>query len=1374
MNDVQSKGSSSDGLPVVGIGASAGGLSAIKVFFENMPAKSGMAFVVVIHLSPKYESSADKILQRSTRMPVTQVTKSIRIEPDNVYVISPRHELRMIDGSLEVSDAEGRHGPHVAIDIFFRTLAEARRDRAIGIVLSGTGSDGTLGAARLKETGGVTLAQLPEDSEYEDMPRNAIGSGHVDFVLPVAEMPQKLVDLWENARAIRLPEPLPDDPPVSSKSTDDPAAEAALHEIVKMLAQRTGHDFTYYKRATILRRMERRMQVRLLRDLPAYCAFLRDNPDETPLLLADMLISVTNFFRDRESFDALEREVVPALFSEPSNQQVRCWVPGCATGEEAYSIAMLLSEESQRHHDKPFQIFASDIDTSAIAVARRGVYPESIVTDVSPGRLRAFFTHKDHAYRLRKELRDRVLFAAHNMLRDPPFSQLDLISCRNVLIYLNRDIQAKLLEMFHFALKPEGRLFLGSSESADVAGSLFRVVDKKHRIFAPPSPSLARARTPVLPLRIELKPLAGSSPAPDAHPATASDIHQRVLEEYAPPSVIVDTRADIVHMSEKAGRYLRHKAGVPSHNLLNLVLPPLRPELRSAMLQAEHTGKSVEARRVKLAIEGKQVYVNLIARPFKDASLTQTYMLVIFQEVDEALGEQETGTSASPPGLVAQLEGQLTTTKEMLQATIEASDTSNEELKASNEELQAINEELRSASEELETSKEELQSVNEELITVNAELKFRIEETSKANDDLTNFISASDIATIFVDADLCIRRYTPRAELIFSLIPSDVGRSLMDISHRLDYPGLLEDVSSVLGERQLIEREVASVDGRLFIARLRPYHRAGKDVEGVVLTFFDVTSLRIAERRVRRSDEELRKALASSLEYGVITTDDDGLVVSWNSGAEAIFGYAGTEMVGSPLEAIFVPEDVAAGVAAIERETARTSGRAEDNRWHQRKDGTRVFCRGVMTPLSHGRNTGFAKIVRDATEEQLSDSARERQLQLARAGRADAEAHAALKDDFLAVMSHELKHPLNLINVNAAIIGRVLDPDASGAVPIANALGTITRAVRAQSRIIDDLLDLSRIRTGKLALDLAPVDLVAVAESATEMLRADTAAMHLEIDFEHDQPSVNVHADPTRLNQIVWNLLNNAVKFTPPGGRISVRVYAEEECGCLQVIDSGQGIDADSLSNIFEMFGQARARAASRQSGLGIGLALVRQLAVAHGGRVEAQSDGPGKGARFTLWLPLDTDPKDPVAGLLEDRRASRCAGLSLLVVDDDHVTVDALKTLLSLEGAQVSSATSGAEALRIASAQEFDLVITDLGMAGMDGYELLAQLKAAPRTAQWPVIALTGFGREKDVLLAELAGFSAHISKPVSIERLLALIGRLTSGNRDKPELDS
>ncbi|RZA31140.1 MAG: response regulator [Lysobacteraceae bacterium] len=712
--------------------------------------------------------------------------------------------------------------------------------------------------------------------------------------------------------------------------------------------------------------------------------------------------------------------------------------------------------------------------------------------------------------------------------------------------------------------------------------------------------------------------------------------------------------------------------------------------------------------------------------------------------------------------------------KRILQSTIEASDISSEELKASNEELQAINEELRSASEELETSKEELQSVNEELITVNSELKLRMDEVAKSNDDLTNFVTASDIATIFVDAEMHIRRYTPRTELIFSIIPSDIGRRLTDITHRLEYDQLIDDVTSVLSARQLVEREVQSVDGRWFIARLRPYQRSAREVGGAVLTFFDVTSLRIAEHRARRGDEEIRRVLSTSLEYGVITLDEKGKIQGWNSGAESIFGFTSEEIVGESLDLIFVAEDVAAGVPGIERQTARSKGRAEDNRWHRRKDGSRVFCRGVMTPLDAMSNAGFAKIVRDATSEQLHESVRERQLQQARAGRADAEAHSALKDDFLAVMSHELKHPLNLINVNAAIVRRVIDPGASYAATAAGALATITRAVRAQTRIIDDLLDLSRIRTGKLALDLSSVNLSALVQSAVEAVRLDTSTQHLEIELEAGDAPVHVHADPTRLNQIVWNLLSNAVKFTPPGGRIRVRVYTEDACGCVEVTDNGQGIDPDSMPAIFEMFGQARARAASRQSGLGIGLALVKQLAVAHGGRVEVHSDGPGKGARFTLWLPLQTAESDPLAGLLEDKREDRCANLRILVVDDDRTTVEALQTLLGLEGATVTKATSGLEALDFAAGQPFDLVITDLGMAGMDGFEFLAQLKALPAARQWPVIALTGFGRERDIKLAELAGFAAHIAKPVSIERLLGVIQRLMDSREAAPGPDN
>lgn len=575
--------------PVVGLGASAGGLVAVKRFLEHLPSDTGMAFVVVLHLSPRHESSADQILQRSTRMPVRQVTDRVPIERNHVYVISPRNDLRMDDGHLEATPSTRPRGQHVAIDLFFRTLAEAHADRSVGIVLSGTGADGSMGITRVKEYGGVTIAQHPTDAEYEDMPRAAIATGRVDFVLPVVEIPQKLIELWGNARRITLP-PVPEAHGHILDTPPDPRVESedALREILNLLAARSGHDFRHYKRATVLRLIERRLQVNMLPDLPSYRDHLRATPEETGALLDDMLISVTNFFRDREAFEALERDVIPALFAEHgAGDQVRAWVPACATGEEAYSVAMLLADHAATLAMPPgFQVFASDIDERGLTAGRAGVYPESIVTDVPPARLRQFFSKEQQRYRIVKSIRDRVLFAPHNVLRDPPFSRLDLICCRNLLIYLEREIQARLLEVFHFALRPGGMLFLGSSESADAASRHFEVVDKKHRIYR--ARSLARSGYPVatMPLQSAERRKAPPDAAPPARERRGfsfAEVHQRVLEHYAPPSVIVDRESTIVHMSDRAGRFLHFVGGEPSNHLLTVVLPELRLELRTAL-----------------------------------------------------------------------------------------------------------------------------------------------------------------------------------------------------------------------------------------------------------------------------------------------------------------------------------------------------------------------------------------------------------------------------------------------------------------------------------------------------------------------------------------------------------------------------------------------------------------------------------------------------------------------------------------------------------------------------------------------------------------------------------------------------------------------
>lgn len=856
--------------PVIGLGASAGGLQALKDFFTHMPAHSGMAFVVIMHLSPKHESHAATLLQATTEMPVMQVTEAIKVEPNHVYVIPPTKNLEMSDGQIILKDPQRlREGKQVAIDRFFRTLGETHKENAVGIVLSGMGSDGTNGLKRIKEHNGLAFAQDPKEAEHDSMPRHAIGSSLVDFVLPVAEIPAKLIEIRRNASRITLP-PETEPPSVVSQKDDD---EEALRDIFKLLRSHTGHDFSHYKRVTVLRRIARRLQVNQLHQLTAYRDFMHTHPLEAQALLKDLLISVTNFFRDRDAFAALEREVMDEIFhARTASDQVRVWVAGCATGEEAYSIAILLLEHAERLPSPPaIQIFATDMDEAAIRTAREGSYTEAIQADVSQKRLRRFFTKENGGYRIKKEVRERVLFAVHNLIKDPPFSRLDAIACRNLLIYLNREAQRPIFELFHFVLLTDGFLFLGNSESIGSEIKLFAPVDKKHRIYRAEDVPRRAARVPMLPLDLPLQQASTPQRELTREPQWISlgELHQKLLEQYAPPSVIIDKDYNILHLSGQAGRFLQYAGGEPSHNLLKVVRPELRVELRTALFQAAKTGKSFEARRVKMDRDDRDSYVNMIVRPVHDQTtgVERDYFLIFFAEVEGLTFAESSGPGNSEAGsAVAVLEEQLQITKEQQQATIEQYETQTEELKASNEELQAMNEELRSASEELETGKEELQSVNEEIQTINVELKQKIDELAVANSDLQNLITSTDLATIFVDRDFRIKFYTPRAQDIFSLIPSDVGRPLSDITHKLDYASMLQDMRQVLEDGHKTELEVKSRQGRWYIAELIPYRLHGDKTVGVILTFIDFTRRKLAENETQAAREGLERHTVSLME----------------------------------------------------------------------------------------------------------------------------------------------------------------------------------------------------------------------------------------------------------------------------------------------------------------------------------------------------------------------------------------------------------------------------------------------------------------------------------------------------------------------------
>lgn len=855
--------------PMVALGGSAGSIGALQQFFHTMPSDSGMVFVVILHLSPEHESTLPELLSRSTSMPVMAARDGLAVEANRVYVIPPKKHLTTVNGHLRLDDLEPERGRRIAVDLFFRSLADTHGPHAAAIVLSGADGDGAIGIKRIKERGGLTIAQDPDDAEHVGMPRASISTGMVDWVLRVPQIPARLLQYFAQEQRVRMPAedgPQPAAPPSAHSKDDD---EAALREILSFLRARTGRDFAYYKRATIVRRISRRLQINGIDDLPAYLGFLRTHQGEAGALLQDLLISVTNFFRDREAFAALE-QIIPQLFEHKTAEDtVRVWTPACATGEETYSMAMLLLEHARTLDAPPtLQVFGCDLDEEALQVARAGAYPDTIVTDVSEERLKRFFTKEHRGYRVRREMREIVLFAQHDLLKDAPFSRLDLISCRNLLIYLNRDAQQRVMDIFHFALLPQGRMFLGSSESVEDGSPLFEVIDKRHRLYrqrpaqrvglpVPSGPStLARALeaqerakgVPVLPgpgfgLGSVL-PVAPDRGGDETLPL--SELHFRLVERLAPPSAVVTGEHDIVHLSEEAGRFLRLAGGEPSRNLLRIVHPMLRAELHTALLQAAETGQLAVAPRVPFEFEGESCAVTLRVSPAGD--IAPHHLLVVFEMVETPDPDQAPSPAVpvEPQPIVRRLEREIELLRARARDASEQYEASTEELKASNEELQAMNEELRSASEELETSREELQSINEELTTVNQELKGKVDEIAHTNSDLHNLMNATAIATIFLDRDLRITRYTPSAVELFHFIPTDVGRPLGDLKRRMEYPDLETDAARVIEQLSPVEREVGD-HGKWFLVRLLPYRTLDDRIAGAVITFVDVTERKRAE-----------------------------------------------------------------------------------------------------------------------------------------------------------------------------------------------------------------------------------------------------------------------------------------------------------------------------------------------------------------------------------------------------------------------------------------------------------------------------------------------------------------------------------------------
>jgi len=863
--------------PIVALGASAGGLEAFEQFFRKVPPDSGMAFILVSHLDPDHVSLLGEILQRSTAMPVVEVEDQARVVPNHVYVMPPNRDMAIFHGVLQLTVPDAPRGQRMPIDAFLRALAEDQGAHAIGIILSGTGTDGTLGLRAILGAGGITLVQDPATAKYDGMPISAIQAGYATRVLAPEKMHQALAHLTA------LP----------TTEEPAPAPRNGLNRILMLLRAGTGNDFSLYKQSTIGRRIERRMAQHDLSDYDIYARYLKEHPAELQILFKELLINVTSFFRDPEAFVVLKQDILPKLFADkPEGYVFRVWVAGCASGEEAYSIAILLREFmdewwDKQHQEFKVQLYATDLDDDAIALARAGLYPPNIAADVTPERLRRFFIKEDAGYRVKKEIREMVVFAVQNVIKDPPFTKLDLLSCRNLMIYLEPELQHRLLPAFHYALKPGGMLFLSPSESIGNHPELFSALSRKWKFY--------RAIHTAASTRAVMA--GGLSWTADNTGKGAEEIVKKVkdtnfaeltrrvlLQSFAPASVVTDLKGNLLFVHGDTGKYLRPAPGQASLNVIDMAREGLQLELRNALPGAE--GRPTLSREVLVKTNGDFQRISLTVRPLPDPESGQGLLLLSFQDLIHDAGKPaakakrgKPGSPGDTPPRVEELERELAYTRENLQATIEEQQASNEELKSTNEELQSTNEELQSTNEELETSKEELQSVNEELITVNSELQAKIEQLAGMQNDMKNLLDNINIGTIFLDPHLHIRRFTREAAKAYRLIASDVGRPLADIKSDLSGDDLLSDAQVVLDTLVPREREVQVTGGTWYLARIQPYRTLDNVIDGVVLTFNDISTRIKAEAAVQEA-RELAEAIVDTVREPLMVLDGDLRVVS--------------------------------------------------------------------------------------------------------------------------------------------------------------------------------------------------------------------------------------------------------------------------------------------------------------------------------------------------------------------------------------------------------------------------------------------------------------------------------------------------------------
>jgi len=1324
---------------IVGIGASAGGLEALEAFFDNAPKESGMAFVVVQHLSPDFKSLMDELLARHTDLPIRLVEDGMVVEADHVYLIPPKKEMIIAGGKLLLSERDRQHERTLPIDVFFRSLAQDCGRRAVAIVLSGGGSDGSRGVRAIHEAGGLVIVQDIESAQFDGMPKTARDAGVASFVLAPQEMPAVLAEHVKSGGS-------------SSSAAERASASSTgqgIGAVYDMLQEEFGIDFTHYKPSTVTRRIERRLQLSRVDDIDDYVIKLRKGRDELNVLYRDLLIGVTRFFRNEEAFAVLERKVLPQLFAKgPPGLPLRVWVAGCATGEEAYSLAILLSEVAAGSGHRPVKIFATDVHRDSIEVASRATYGEEAIANVSPERLERYFLRRAGGYQLIPDIRQMVVFATHNVIKDAPFTRMDLISCRNMLIYLQPAAQQKVLGLFHFALNRGGIAFLGPSESPSAAFHDFETVDRHWRLYRKFSdvriPVDARFQPPRADPRVTIGPVA--APSGRHSISTLLGTYDALLDEVMPPSLLVTDRGELLHTFAGARRFVELRDGRQDLDILDIVGCELRMVLVGGLARAKKESGAIVFKGVRIRVDGEDTFYRVSVRRIRGRTSAPSHVLISFETMERPAQLDWKGPTSAELDIgdvsreqLSALEGELSYTKENLQAAIE-------ELETSNEQLQAANEELQSTNEELQSTNEELQSVNEELYTVNAEYQRKIAELTELTNDMDNLLSSADVGTIFLDRQLTIRKFTPQIGDSFTLMPQDIGRSIEGFAHKMDHPGLNDDLRRVIAEGVPVEREVRDREGRAFFLRVLPY-RANGEVKGVVITLIDVSGLKAAEDALFH-ERYLLDSLLQTTPDAIYFKDARGRFIRANHAMAARLSLKDPrDAVGKT--ALELPNPSAAFASREQDDVVMRTGEAQSYRLETRTrpDGEGEWDLVSRLPLvdSSGAAVGVIGILRDVSEQKRGELLIKEEIRR--------------RDEFLAMLSHELRNPLGAVVTATALLKR---PDCDEE-RRPRLVEIVERQSQQMARLLDDLLEVSRVTQNKIELRNKRLDLSSVAREAAEAVRNLMESRKIDFSIAIDSEPIWVVGDPARLQQIQVNLLHNAAKYTHRGGTVKLAVGREDAHAVVSVTDDGAGIPRDMLDDVFALFVQSKRTLDRAEGGLGVGLTLVRSLVAMHGGAVTARSDGDGRGSEFVVRLPLTSAPVDeePTPSREISHAGGRriAKGKHVVVVEDNADAREMLCELLTRAGFDCKSADRGDAGLNLIRDLRPDVALVDVGLPVIDGLELARRVRADHALDEVYLVALTGYGQATDRVTATNAGFDEHVVKPVRSDDLIRLL---------------